>query len=257
MDLSIIIAEYFSLEELQECLSCIYRNVQGLNYEIVVSSNSCYEKTQQEKLQNEFSHVIWIFNEKNLGFAKAINLGIMKSSGNCVLIMNVDVRLLDNNIIIAYRYLMENPQVGVIGPKIIDNDGNLQDSCRKFMTPTDFFARIIKRAFLRKDVLLNAQFNYNITQPVDWVIGAFMMVKRDAIEKVGLLDEGCFLYVEDMDWCKRFWDCGLKVVYYPNLVVEYKGDRKSILPLISQKFINKYSIYHLKSYLRFLRKHLV
>jgi len=72
---------------------------------------------------------------------------------------------------------------------------------------------------------------------------------------LGKEDEKYFLYFEDMDWCKRFWDYGYKVMYFPELVIEYKGDKKSTTPIVSKKWINKYTLYHLKSYLRFLKKH--
>lgn len=254
MDLSIIIVEYFCLNELKSCLNTIKNKIKGLSYEIIVSSNSCYGQIQQKEIKNELSGIIWISNEDNIGFAKAVNRGIKSSSGKCVLVMNADVRLL-GNIISAYNYLMENSWVGMVGPKIIDKAGNLQDSCRKFMNPLEFFIRIIKRSIFKKDVLLDSRFNYNKVQSVDWIIGAFMMAKKEAIVKVSLLDEGYFFYGEDMDWCKRFWNCGYSVAYYPQVVVEYKADRKSILPLLSRNFINKHSLTHLMSYARFLTKY--
>jgi GT2 family glycosyltransferase len=254
MDLSIVIVEYNSLHDLGRCLDSIKRNIQKISYETIVVSNSCYGKSRQEELRRKRPDAVWIFSEKNAGFAGGMNEGIRNSRGNCVCLMNTDVRLL-GDVSNAYSYLMKNHNAGMIGPKIIDRGGNLQDSCRKFMTPKELFTRTAKRVFLGKDVLLDADFDYGKIQPVDWVIGAFLMAKREAIERTGLLDEKYFLYVEDMDWCRKFWDCGFRVIYYPELAVEYKGDRKSISPLISQGLINKYSLYHLKSYLRFIRKH--
>ena len=255
IDISFIIIEYYTLGDLKKCIESTEAKCLDLSYEIIVSSNSLYPSEKKSILLNDYKNVRWIFNGKNLGYAGAMNTGIEISSGKSVVIMNPDARIVSGSIYSAYKYLMANQDVGVIGPKIIDLDGKLQDSCRKFMTPVDLFCRVVKRVFLKKDVLLTQRLDCGKIQPVDWVIGAFMMLNKKAIEKVGLLDNRYFLYVEDMDWCKRFWDCGFKVVYFPNLVVEYKGDRKSISPAIYVRFINKYSIYHLRSYLRFMKKH--
>ena len=256
-DVSFVIIEYHCLEEVRNCINTIREKCTDISCEILVSSNSCYSHENRTRLLSEFFGVKWIFNKKNLGFSKAVNVGISNASGQAIVILNPDVILYKGSMLYLYKYLVTQSDVGIIGPKIIAKDGNLQDSCRKFMDPLDLFVRIVKRIIFRKDVLLDSQFNYNKIQTVDWVIGAFMIIKRDAIEKIGLLDESYFHYVSDMDWCKKFWNCGFKVVYYPDLVVKYKGDRKSILPLITRKFINKYSISHILSYLRFLRKRLV
>lgn len=253
-DISFVIIEYHCIEDVKRCVNSIHEKCKDISYEIIVSSNSTYPPEEQNAILKEFQGVRWIFNKENYGFAKAMNIGISNTSGNSIVIINPDVRLLES-LISAYNYLMNNKDVGMIGPKIVDRYENIQDSCRNFVTPEKFFVRVSKRIYSQRDVLLRSNFDYSKIQPVDWVIGAFMMVKRETIKKVGLLDEEYFLYVEDMDWCKRFWDCGLKVVYYPNLVIEYKGDRKSMSPLISRKWANKYTLYHLRSYLRFLRKH--
>ena len=252
-DVSFVIIEYYCLEDVKKCINSIREKCTDISYEIIVSSNSCYSHEITAFLLKEFNVVKWIFNNKNLGYTRAINIGLSNASGYSIVIINPDARLHTGSMLTLYKYLMNQLDVGMIGPKIIDKDGNLKDSCRKFMKPLELFMRIVKRIIYKKDVLLDLQFNYNKIQSVDWVIGAFIISKRDAIEKIGLLDEGFFHYVSDMDWCKKFWNCGFKVIYYPDLVVKYKGDRKSVLPLISRKFINKYSIIHVKCYLRYLK----
>ena len=255
INLSFVIIEYLCLDQLFSCISSIKEKCLDLSYEIIVSSNSVYPEEKKALLKSKFSDIKWVFNETNLGFAKGMNRGIMKAESECIVITNPDVRIITSNLKSAYDYLMSQSDIGIIGPKIVDYQGNLQDSCRKFLTPFGLFTRTIKRVMFKTDVLLEPHFNYNEVQPVDWVIGAFMILKRKALEKVGLLDESYFLYVEDMDWCKRFWDQGYKVVYYPDLIVKYKGDRKSTSFLTGQKNSKRYFFYHLKSYLRFLMKH--
>lgn len=254
VELSFIIVEYQCLEDVYTCVGSIRDACNNICYEIIVSSNSAYPPERQVSLRRKMPYVKWAFNQSNKGFAAGMNSGILKASGKVVILMNPDVLISKADMREAFDYLMSHPRIGLMGPKIIDHEGNLQDSCRKFMGPTEFLSRIFKRVIRGKDVLLASRFNYASVQPVDWVIGAFMMLRPDALDKVGLLDEDYFLYVEDMDWCKRFWDCGFQVVYYPRVEVTYKGDRKSVSPLISKKLFNKYSFYHLKSYLHFLCK---
>jgi len=183
-----------------------------------------------------------------------MNSGILMSSGKVIVLINPDVLISSGNIRKAFDYLISREDVGIIGPRIVDLNGNVQDSCRKFMGLREFINRMFQRVFQRKNILLYDKFDYTLIQPVDWIIGAFMMAKREALSKVGLLDENYFLYVEDMDWCRRFWDSGFKVVYFPEIEVIYTGDRKSTSIIISNRVLNKYVFYHVKSYLRFLWK---
>lgn len=255
VDISFVVIEYFCIDELNRCVGSIRSNCSGLSHEIIVSSNSNYLPAERDRLKSQFRDTTWVFNKDNIGFAKAMNAGIKRSSGKVVTIMNPDTQIIGGSVLSAYRSLLLNEDWGSLGPKMVDSNNNLQDTCRGFMTPIGLLTRAALRLFLRNDVILNKDFDYAKTQPVDWVIGAFMMLKRETMDKVGLLDEGYFLYVEDMDWCRRIWNAGFKVVYFPELLVQYKGDRKSVAPLMSKKILNRYSIQHLKSYLRFVRKH--
>jgi GT2 family glycosyltransferase len=254
IDLSFVIIEYHCLDCVIACLKSIRNACAEISYEVIVSSNSMYNQREQEILAKKIPQVKWVFNNNNKGFAGGMNGGILMSSGKVIVLTNPDVNLSKCDIRKAYDYLMLNKNIGLIGPKILDNQGNIQDSCRKFMDLKEFFRRVYKRVSFGQDVLLNSMFDYTATQPVDWVIGAFMMVKREALAKVGLLDHNYFLYVEDMDWCNRFWKSGFQTVYFPQIEVNYKGDRKSTSALLKKKMFNKYGYYHLKSYLRFLVK---
>jgi len=254
VDLSIVIIEYFCTDELQLCLENLKDNIHGFTYEVLIASNSAYPEEKQDLLKKDFPKVHWIFNQENLGFAKAINQGVLASHGEVILTVNVDVKLTES-IDKAYHYLTEHASVGILGPKIIDQKGNLQDSCRYFMTPSRFFSRLLQRVLFRREVLIDPHFDYTITQPVDWIIGAFMMFPKATIDSVGLLDERYFFYVEDMDWCKRFWQAGYEVIYFPELTVQYKGDRKSLVPLRGEAKMFQYAFYHLRSYFLFLRKY--
>lgn len=252
---SFVIIEYKCIEEVFSCIESVKAACNNIKTEIIVSSNSGYPLDVQEELNNVDDETIWLFNAKNGGFAYGMNRGLSRASGDIVIVTNPDVQLSSQNLHSVLGYIKSNPSVGIIGPQIRDTNGNLQDTCRRFMGPIDLCKRMYKRLSKRMDVLLEAKQDYTKVQTVDWIIGAFMIIKRDALKKVGCLDENYFLYLEDMDWCKRFWDNGFQVVYYPHFSVIYKGDRKSTNGLKNGKLMNKYTFYHLRSYTHFLRKH--
>jgi len=252
--ISFVLIEYKCIAEIRACVASIRTACLNIEHEIVVSSNSVYPEEKQGELEEQFPEVRWQFNHTNLGFAGGMNAGIERTSYDVVVITNPDVMIAENGIRQAYDYILSHERVGLLGPKIVDAQGSVQDSCRKFMGPFELLSRVWQRIFRKRDVLIDSRFDYSQIQPVDWVIGAFMMIKRGALDDVGLLDADYFLYVEDMDWCKRFWDHGWEVTYFPPLEVTYKGDRKSISALISGNLFNRYSILHMRSYFRFLAK---
>ena len=254
MDISIVTIEYFSIPDLKACLDSIKKHSANLSLEIIVVSNSCYPEDKQKELQSQFNQCTWVFSKENLGFAKGVNLGIENTTSDIITLLNVDLLLL-NDLSTPFKYIKENNQIGILGPKILDSEGNVQDSARPFMTPFRAFKRILTRLFKKKDVILSSNFDYNSTQSVDWLIGAAMMISRNTLEKVGLMDPEYFLYVEDMDWCMRMEDKGYKNMYFPDWQVQYKGDRKSSIRVFKNTKFLKHSCFHILSYLRFLRKH--
>lgn len=253
MDISYVIIEYRCLEQIQPCLDSLWENSRDLKCEYIVSSNSLYDHETRNKVITDFPDVRWIFNEKNGGYAYAMNRGLEKAKGEWIVLMNADARL-KAGIINAVSYLRENPKIGIVGPKILDEAGVLQDSVRPFMNPWRAIQRLVSRAYRGKDVLLEKGLDYNIAKPVDWAIGALMMIRKSAIENIGLLDERYFLYVEDMDWCRRFWEKGFEVHYFPELLVEYAGTRSGSAFLSGNGKPGRHALIHLKSYIRYLHK---
>ena len=254
MDISCVIVEYRSLERIGSCLDSLLRQTSGLAGEIIVSSNSEYPEEERERLKGEFPAARWLFNDRNGGFAYAANRGIEAATGDVIVLLNPDARP-RGGLHAAFRFLRDNADAAVLGPKIVNGAGELQDSARAFMTPAMAMRRSLARVFGGSRVLLDRAFDPGRSQPVDWVIGAFMMVNKTALAAVGLLDEGYFMYVEDMDWCRRFRDAGYNVYYFPGLVVEFQGTRRSTAWLCGGKMPGRFACIHARSYLRFLLKH--
>lgn len=254
LDLSVVIVDYHSLGLLEGCIASLRRSTQPLSCEIIVSSNSVYSNEEERQLQHVLADATLIRNGRNLGFAKAANIGIRESSGRWILLLNPDCRILTPNPDKAIRYLEENPEIGILGPRIVNAENEVQESHRQFTTPSALLFRVLKR-FVRKeryivqDIMSNGK-----AQFVDWVSGACMLVRRSGIQKAGLLDERYFMYLEDTDWCRTFWKNGLQVVYWPEMVVRHDASRVSSESL-AEGSLNRLVWIHLASWIKFFVKH--
>jgi GT2 family glycosyltransferase len=161
-------------------------------------------------------------NKVNVGFAGAVNRAIRESSSPYLVILNPDTIIHGDFFKEALKFMEKNPDVSIIGPKIMDSDGTVQGSARSFPTPltaifgrSSFLTRFFPKNPISRQNILTADTDSQNAIPVDWVSGACMIVRRSAIERVGLMDERFFMYWEDADWCRRMADAGFKVMYYP------------------------------------------
>lgn len=244
MSISVIIVEYYSIQEVVICAETFRKCIP--NIEIIVSSNSEYTIARQKEISYQYMSYKWCFNEKNGGFAYAMNEGLKMATGDYLIISNPDC-LVQSGLTEMADFLVKHSEVGAIAPQLVDGDGSIQDSCREYITPFNFIGRQIRRIFRKEDSIRDNNIDYNKIQTVDWVIGAFIMVTRAVYEKTHGLSSDYFMYVEDMDWCTRIRRNGYEIVYYPNASVVYKGSRKA-----RQSF--KYAVIFLKSLLIYWRK---
>jgi GT2 family glycosyltransferase len=241
---SIVIIEYHSLNEICKFAEISNMFTNNTDYELIVSSNSQYSASKQDQIKEEYPNVKWQFNSRNGGFAYGMNEGLKVAKGDVLVIVNPDVKF-KTPLEPMVDYLLQHLEVGIIAPKIVDEDGNVQDSFRHFATPFSFIERQVGRIVHRNKLNVKSA---DAPQKVDWVIGAFMMVRHDFYEKVGGLSEDYFMYCEDEDWCKRANLSGYDVVYYPESVIEYKGTRAS-------RRSWKYAKIHLQSLFTYWRKY--
>lgn len=226
-DVSIIIVEYRDTRVLGKALRSCSQHGAGLRLEIIVVSNSAYSPKLQADLAAGFPEVRFLFNRANLGFARAVNQGIALSSGEYVLLLNPDAALLDDGLQRTVAFLRQRPQIGVLGPRVVDLAGQVQDSCRQFLTPSRLLVRIWRRLRGRGSRPVLEELDYHAAQPVDWLSGACLLARRAAIQDAGLMDERYFLYIEDMDWCRSFREHGWQVYYWPAWQVEHNAARSS------------------------------
>lgn len=248
--IDIIIVNYNSTDYLLKCLGSVYESLESISANVFVQDNG--SKDGVDRISDLFPKVTLVKNGRNIGFASAVNKVLRQCSAQYVVLLNPDAFILKGFFGSILQYLKDNPDIGILGPKILDDDGKIQGSARSFPTPlTAFFGRkslITKlfpnNPFTRSNVLTTLS-DGKTPMEVDWVSGACMVINKNAIDKVGLLDERFFIYWEDADWCRRMWEAGLKVVYFPqSCVIHHVGISSDQLFLRSLFEFHK-SVYHL------------
>ncbi|WP_366923787.1 glycosyltransferase family 2 protein [Metallumcola ferriviriculae] len=228
MDLTIIIVNYNVKNLLYQALKSIPRGISHISYEVQVVDNHSTDGSQEMVLR-DFPEVDLIQNKENVGYAKANNQAIRKAKGKYILLLNPDTVILPGAIDKLMDYLSKHKQVGAIGPKIEMADGNLDKACKRgFPTPLNSLFKTVGLDKLFPNSRLFGSYNLtylnnDMEHLIDCLVGACMLVRREVIEKVGMLDEQFFMYGEDIDWCYRIKDAGWYIVYYPEAkIIHYK-----------------------------------
>ncbi len=240
--LSVIIVNWNTSELLRQCLTSLYGNLPLEPIEIIVVDNGSSDESV-EMIKNNFPDVVLIRNKDNLGFAKANNQGMKISKGKYLALLNTDTQIDHDVFGQLINYLEHNSATGIVGPRLKNSDGSLQFSFGHLPSLWGIFAQqglplhaipLLKR-FL--PTLLDTNKNqYNYTHKVGWVKGACFVIRRKVYEKIGGLDEKVFMYMEEVEYCKRAWDCNYEVNYYADVSVWHlergsskDGKRGSIL----------------------------
>lgn len=236
MDISVVIVSYNGRDYLRRCLGSLREHTRGVEYEVVVVDNASLDGTA-DMVAAEFPTVRLLRQPGNAGLSLALNQGIRLSSGEMVVLLNPDTELQDNAFGAMVRHLRDHPEVGVLGPRILDDDGSLQLSCRRFPTlSVAFFNRysLLTRLYPHNPFsthYLMTDFDHSDPAEVDWLSLACWMAPRRLFDEVGFLDEGYFLYSEDMDFCQRVHRATRKVVYFPGVsLVHHIGRSTRTLP---------------------------
>ena len=239
-DLSIIIVSWNVQTFLERCLRSIENQQDDLNIEVIVVDSASTDGSAK-MVKEEFPRVRLIECAENVGFPKGNNIGMKAASGRLLLLLNPDTELNDRALAILIGYLAQHEDVGVVGGQLLNSDGTVQSSRRRFPTVTTaIFESTWLQPFASDSVLKRYYVDdvpFNATTEVDWLTGACLMTRRAVVEEVGLMDEAYFMYSEELDWCKRIKDAGWKIVYVPNAkVVHHTG--KSSEQAITERHIN-------------------
>ncbi len=219
MDLSIVIVSWNAKPYLELCLKSLEEAPPRRTTEIFVVDNASTDGSV-EMIEARFPHVKLIRSIENLGFAKGNNVAIRQSRGRYIALVNPDVIVLPGCLDALAEFLDQHPKVGNVGPRVLNPDGTLQSSCRRFPSLWNNFcsATSLARKFKTSRFFAGEHmfyFRHDCAMTVDVLVGCFSMIRREAFEDVGLLDEGLFMYGDDVDWCRRCWNAGWEVVFFP------------------------------------------
>jgi N-acetylglucosaminyl-diphospho-decaprenol L-rhamnosyltransferase len=258
MDISIIIVSWNVHDLLRKCLLSLKQQTEALSRvcrlssEILIVDNASSDGTV-EMLRAEFPDARVIANAENTGFTRANNQALAVAQGRYLFLLNPDTELRAGALQTLYDYAEAHPRVGIIGPQLFYGDGSLQSSRRRFPTLATAFLESTKlqQWFPRNRTLTHYYMldtRDDVTQEVDWINGSAMFVRRAMYDQVGGLDEGFFMYSEELDWCYRTKRAGWQIVYLPTAqVTHYEG--KSSEQVVAQR-----DIYFHSSKVRFFRK---
>lgn len=264
LDLAIIIVSYNVCDELRNCLASIRDSRTALRYAVAVVDN-CSGDGSVAMVRQEFPWVQVVEAERNGGYAYANNLGLRAfgfgeqtaaERPRYALLLNPDTVLPPDALERTVAYLDAHPDVGALGPKLIRRDGTLDKACRRsFPTPLVSFYHLayLDRLFPRSPRFARYNLTYldpDLETEVDALVGAFMLMRGEALQAAGLLDETFFMYGEDLDLCYRIRQGGWRIVYYPGVrVLHIKGaaSRKASARAIAA-FYDAMRIFHRKHY---------
>ncbi|MDD5311216.1 MAG: glycosyltransferase family 2 protein [Candidatus Omnitrophica bacterium] len=258
-DLTVSIVNYNSRADLIGCLDSLKGlSPQGTVPEVWVVDNASAESIHG--LEEEYKWAHFVFNEKNIGFGAANNIALGKARSKYFLVCNPDIRFRKaefrqggSTIEALAGFMDANKDVGIAGPKLVNADGTLQYSCRRFPTVATFLARGLFPGKTPKPIhdYLMVDADHTKTMDVDWVLGSFMFARKALLDKLGGFDERHFMYYEDIDLCYRVKKAGSRVVYVPQAEAAHTYKRESAGGLFN---ILKY--YHTASAMRFFARYL-
>ena len=252
MDFSIIIVSWNTKDKLREnLLSLSYGNT-GVHREIIVIDNAS-DDGSAAMLQTEFPEVKLIRNQANVGFAKASNQGLREATGDFLILLNPDMKILADTLVNLKSWLLKNPQADVTGITLIDEHNTVIPQVREFPTVWTQLAIVLKLPHLFPQILhnyLQVDFDYAQSTAVDSIRGAFFVIRRSALEVYGYLDERYFLWFEEVDYCRTVKEKGGEVWYTSTAkAIDYVGQSFSQLPRVTkQKYFRNSMIAYFKKW---------
>ncbi|MEO8727522.1 MAG: glycosyltransferase family 2 protein [Acidobacteriaceae bacterium] len=233
--ISVVIVSWNAKRYVDECLSSLYSDRQ-VCFEVIVVDNGSSDGTP-EMVCASYPQARLVRNSENLGFARANNIGIEISRGKYLFLINSDVNVPPGCLSRLLSYMEEHPEIGLLGPQMRGADGSVRRSCMRLPTVANAFCRTFAIDMLTKNASglrsqLMLDFSHDKIADVEVLNGWFWVVRRQALDQVGLLDPRFFIYAEDLDWCHRFRKAGWRLVFYPEAyAVHYGGSSSAAAPV--------------------------
>lgn len=257
MKLSIIIVNYKSRPLTQTLVESLLEQQLPKQTEIIVVDNASHDNSV-ELLRADFPEITVIANQENVGMAGGVNTAIARAKGQYYLILNPDMVAMPGSVQNLVDFMDQHPDVGISGGKLNSPNGQLQYSCYRFYTP---MAIVYRRTLLGRTSrgraaiarFLMKDFDRSLPHEVDWLMGSCLIVRAKAVEHVGGMDDRYFMYFEDVDWCRRMWTSGWRVMFVPAAVFSHFHQRSSEQGILSI-FTNRPTREHILSALKYFWK---
>jgi len=253
VDISVVIVAWNAKHYLELGLDSLTKVPPRRSMEVLVIDNASTDNTVQ-MVEEKFPSVKLIQSKENLGFAKGNNVVIRQCQGRYIALVNPDVIVFPGCLDALADFLDKNPKVGNVGPRVFNPDMTQQSTCRKFPTLWNNFCNAVHLESIFKGRRFFAgehmfYFAHDRTLPVDVIVGCFSMIRQETFDNVGLLDEELFMYGDDMDWCRRAWNAGWQVVFYPGArAIHDRGKTTAPYPI-------RFAIAQQRSVLHYWKKH--
>jgi len=229
--LSVIVVSWNTREILQGCLLAVHRHLPAAAHEVIVVDNASADGSR-EMVAERFPDARLLLNTENLGFGRAANQGMAAARGRFVLLLNSDAMLMDDSLLGLVERLERDPSLGLIGPRILLEDGRLQFSARRFpslgrLALSDLWLhRFLSRAGAAER-LLGAYWAHDCEREADWLVGACLLLRREVYEQTGGFDPAIFMYGEEVEWCHRIREKGWRIVFSPQARVLHLNHRSA------------------------------
>jgi len=253
-EISVAVVAYNSSPWLPGCLTSLQEAGGESRLEVLVVDNASSDGSA-DLVRRQFPAVKLLANRRNLGYARAVNQAAHRATGRYLLILNPDVVVGPGALEVLRAHLDRDPGVGLVAPRLLNPDGSLQYSCRRHYTWATYLLRraplrylFPRHSLVRRHLMMD--WDHAGIREVDWVLGAAMMLRRDALGPE-IMDERYFLYFEDVDLCLRLQREGWKVVYHPEATMTHEHRRES-----GRGVLNRRKYQHFRSWVKFQWKHL-
>lgn len=246
MDVSFIIVNWNTKKLLLDCLNSIYETVKDIDFEIFLVDNASTDGSVQA-VHRAFPEVKTIQNDRNLGFAAANNKAIKKMTGRYALLLNTDTILTDDAIYKLFQFIEKTPSVGMACGQLLNEDGTKQNSIANYPTILQLVVNSTLLRLLYPKRYPSKYKEYSEPIEVESCIGACMVVRKEAIDNIGLLDEDYFFYMEETDWALRFSKKGWKIYFVPDAkIFHLQGQSAGYNPRARMLYYKSRSIFFKK-----------
>ncbi len=233
IDLSITILSYNTKDLLAVCLDAIFKSTKNLKFEVIVVDNASTDQSV-ELVETKYPQVTLIKNKTNLGYSAGNNLAIKKAKGEFALLLNSDTEIIGESLQIMVEFMKQHPEIGILGPKLINPDQSLQKSVGTFYSLKNVVLTMLGLERLGFGRRSPAKFSL-----VDWVSGACFLVRKKVFDQIGLLDEKLFMYMEEVEFCYRAKTNKILTGFLPEATILHQ-ERGSSLAGRTDAIINIY-----------------